>query len=111
MNKIILAAPEIQAPITVYRGVTIPYFLTGSEEPYVNKGLISTTFDIDVAKVYAGYSFYLIKSTLQPGLKCLCIDGGGGAEAEVILPANTTWKIKTKIEDKDYIGYYEVEYN
>jgi hypothetical protein len=115
LNKIILSAPELKEPITVYRGVKTPYFLTFSSEnkneTFTHKGFISTSLSIDIAKRFAldkkdNTLQYMLKSNLKPGLKCIYYEN----EQEVILPTNTKLKVKSQIKDPDYIAYYEVEY-
>ena len=102
MQRIIKNAPKTPKDIVVYRGLSTIKSVKGDASGIYrneNGGIISTTFDIDMALEYSDGN-YLLRILIPKGFSCLFL---GMMQSEIILPNNILFKIIKK-----FIPYYFV---
>lgn len=107
LQDIILAAPKLTRPITVFKGIGEDSFLTGGH--FIEKGFSSTSFRLDSALMFSRGECCILEIDLQPSVPCILAGhfSKQRGEFEITLMPNVIFeqvKIKMKyiITDMDY---------
>lgn len=107
LQDIILAAPRLTRPITVFKGIREDSFLKGGH--FVEKGFSSTSFRLDSALMFSRGECCILEINLQPSVPCIVAGhfSRRRGEYEITLIPNVIFEqgesqMKYVITDMDY---------
>lgn len=107
LHDIILAAPRLTRPITVFKGIGEDSYLT--EGHFIEKGFSSTSFRLDSALMFSKGECCILEIDLHPSVPCILAGhfSKRRGEFEITLIPNVifeqiTTKMKYIITDMDY---------